>query len=129
MNGVQPCACLSSFVRSKTFLSSQPITPGPTTPGLVQSTLFLSKFRWCVGKQVRISVHDCECGSKYERWRFAPPFSGYAFAEGWLEPDLHQSGFGSGLEREVNQVRARSSIIGLWLSVRPSQYGLSPQYA
>jgi hypothetical protein len=51
----------------------------------------------------------------------APPFSGYAFADGWSEPALHQSGFGSGLMREVNQVRERSSIIGLWLSVRPSQ--------
>src|SRR5687768_16377782 len=121
MNGVQPCERRSSFVASKVFTSSQPITPGPTTPGLVHSTLSFEKFRWCVGKQVRISVHDCECGSKNDRCRFAPPFSGNAFADGWSEPDLHQSGFGSGLMREVNQVRAFSSIIGLWLSVRPSQ--------
>src|SRR6185503_13668129 len=105
------------------------MTPGPTTPALVHSTPLVSKLRWCVGKHVRISVHWLVCGSNMPRWRFAPPLSGNALAAGWLEPDLHQSGFGSGLMREVYQVRAFSSIIGLWLSVRPSQYGLSPQYA
>jgi len=40
------------------------------------------KFRWCVGKQVRISVHVLVCGSKDDRWRFAPPLSGNAFADG-----------------------------------------------
>src|SRR5689334_12594676 len=63
------------------------------------------------------------------RLRLGPQFSGKALAAGKSEPLLHQSGFASGLMREVYQVRARSSIIGLWFSVWPSQYGLSPQYA
>src|SRR6185503_4085449 len=128
-NGVQPWARLSSPVFSNVFRSNHPRTPGPTTPGLVHSTLFLSKCRWCVGKQVRMSVQALVFGSKYERCRLAPPLSGKAFADGCAEPALHQSGLASGLMREVNQVRPRSSIIGLWLSVRPSQYGCSPQYA
>src|SRR6476659_1413902 len=129
MSGVQPCDARSSFVWSNFFVSSQPITPGPTTPGLSHSTPLLSKLRWCVGKQVRISVHWLVYGSNMPRCRFAPPFSGNACAEGSDEPLLHQSGFASGVMREVNQVRTRSSIIGLWFSVCPSQYGLSPQYA
>src|ERR1051325_6301051 len=129
MSGVQPCEARSSFVWSYFFVSSQPITPGPTTPGLSHSTPLLSKLRWCVGKHVRISVHWLVYGSNMPTWRFAPPSSGYAFAAGRSEPLLHQSGFASGLMREVNQVRARSSIIGLWFSVWPSQYGFSPHHA
>src|SRR6478736_3894898 len=128
MNGVQPCAWRSSPVFSKIFLSNHPMTPGPTTPGLVQITLSLVKLRWCVGQQVRMSVHWLTRGSRNERCGFALPLSGNALADG-CSPPLHQSGLGSGLMREVNQVRPRSSIIGLWFSVRPSQYGLSPQYA
>ena len=51
---------VASYVRTL----SQPITPGPTTPALVHSTPFLSKFKWCVGKQVRIRRHCCVFGSK-----------------------------------------------------------------
>src|ERR1700694_4138140 len=63
-----------------------------------------------------------------ERWRFASPPSGNTFAEGCSEP-LHQSGFLLGRTREVNHTRPFSSIIGLWLRVRPSQIGFGPHQA
>src|SRR6266850_2929654 len=79
-----------------------------------------AKLRWCVGKQVLISVHLPVFGSYIDRWRFASPASGNAFADGCSGP-LHQSGFLFGRTREVNHTRPFSSIIGLWLSVRLSQ--------
>src|SRR4051812_13626424 len=110
---------------------SQPITPGPTTPGESHSVSFLSwaKLRWCVGKQVRTSVHLPVFGSSIPRWRLALPSSGSALVDALVAGSLHQSGFLSGSTREVNQTRPFSSIIGLWLMVLPSQIGLSPHTA
>src|SRR4051794_12382230 len=63
------------------------------------------------------------------RWRFASPASGNTFADRFAAPSLHQSGFLFGSTREVNHTRPFSSIIGLWLRVRPSQIGFGPHTA
>ena len=129
-SAVQPCAFASSPVCSYSLRLSQPTTPGPATPELVHSVWSASraKLRWWVGKQVLISVHLPVFGSYIERWRFASPASGNAFADGCSAP-LHQSGFLFGRTREVNHTRPFSSIIGLWLSVRLFQIGLGPHTA
>src|SRR5882672_147230 len=93
MNGVQPCARASSPVSSNTLRLNQPTTPGPVVPLEVHKVLFASsaKFRWCVGKHVEISVNLPLTGSYMDRCR--PEFSsGYAFADGWLDPFLQKSG-------------------------------------
>src|SRR5687767_6271800 len=114
MNGVQPCARSSSPVSSNTLRFSQPTTPTPPPPLLVHKVLLASsaKMRWCVGKQVEISVHLPEGGSYMERWR-AAVLIGNAFADGWLEPFLQNSGLFGWRTRAVNQTRPFSSIIGL----------------
>src|SRR6266581_8197681 len=129
MNGVQPCERTSSPVSSNIFRLSQPNAPGPVTPLLAHSVPLASsaKIRWCVGKQVLISVNLPLAGSYMERCRLACS-SGNTFAEGWSEPCLQKSGFDGRRILAVNQTRPFSSIIGLWLLVWLSQIGSSPQY-
>src|SRR5712671_6090145 len=71
MKGVQPCDFISSPVSSNIFRFSQPTTPGPVTPAEAHSVLLASsaKIRWCVGKQVEISVHLPVAGSYIDRCR------------------------------------------------------------
>src|SRR5262245_32525973 len=68
-NGVQPCDLASSPVSSNCLRFSHPTTPTPPTPLEVHSVLLASsaKMRWCVGKQVEMSVHLPEAGSYIER--------------------------------------------------------------
>src|SRR5262245_22482911 len=128
MSGVQPCARSSSPVSSNTLRLSQPMTPVPNA--LLTHTVLLAssaKIRWCVGKQVEMSVHLPEAGSYIERCR-PDSASGYTFAEGWLEPCLQKSGLAGWRTRAANHGRPFSSIIGLWLVVCASQIGFGPQY-
>ena len=73
----------SSPVASNILRSTQPTTPGPCTPLETHSVWFASsaKIRWCVGKQVLISVNLPLAGSYIERWR-GELFNGNTFAEG-----------------------------------------------
>jgi len=89
MNGVQPCDLTSSPVSSKVFRFSQPTAPGPVTPLLAHSVWFASsaKIRWCVGKQVLMSVNLPLAGSYMERCRLALS-SGNTLADGWSPPFL-----------------------------------------
>src|SRR5688500_7414124 len=82
-NGDQPCARTSSPVSSNSLRLIQPTAPGPCTPLENQSVLFASsaKIRWCVGKQVLISVNLPVAGSYIEACREAL-FSGNTFADG-----------------------------------------------
>src|SRR5262245_28469355 len=124
----QPCAFCSSPVSSKTLRLSQPTTPLCGPPALVHSVLLASSAntRWCVGKQVRISVILPVFGSYIDRWRLAVS-TGVSFAEGCSEPFLHQSGLAGGPTREVNQTWPFSSIIGLCMLAWLSQITSSPQ--
>ena len=127
--GVQPCEAASSPVSSNFFVSSQPITPDPGPPALVHSVLLASSanIRWCVGKQVRMSVILPVFGSSIERWRVELA-SGNTLADGCAEPCLQKSGLGGGPTREVHHTRPLSSYIGLCVVVWPCQIGSSPQY-
>ena len=78
-------------------------------------------------KQVSISFHCAVPGSYIDNWR-TESFSGTTLADGWSEPFLQKSGlFAIGRTRAVNHTRPFSSIIGLWMLVRPSQIASSPQ--
>src|SRR3954469_6172368 len=127
-NGVQPCARSSSPVSSKSLRFSQPSAGLPAPPALVQRVLFASSAntRWCVLKQVLISVNLPLFGSYIERWRLALS-SGSTCADGWLEPLRQNSGLRGGRTRAVYQTRACSSSIGLWVVVWLSQSGVAPQ--
>src|SRR5512134_1991396 len=100
------------------------MAPSPPPLALVQSVWFASsaKTRWCVAKQVLMSVHLPVAGSYIERWRPAR-LIGNALADGWLEPFLQKSGLFGWRTRAVNQTRPRSSIIGLWMLALLSQIG------
>src|SRR3974390_974033 len=128
MNGVQPCDFCSSPVSSNIFVLSQPTTGGCGPPALVHSVSLASvaKFRWCVGKQVLISVNFPLAGSYIDRLRF-DSCSGKTCAEGWLDPCLQKSGFEGERTLAVNQTRLFSSIIGLCVTVWLSQIGSAPQ--
>src|SRR5258708_27696652 len=117
-NGAQPCARCSSPVSSNSLRLSQPITGLAEPPALVHSVLFASSAnaRWCVLKQVLISVNLPLAGSNIERWRLAFS-SGSTSAEGWLEPLRQNSGLRGARTRAVYQTRPRSSSIGLCVVV------------
>src|SRR5881409_3873571 len=98
----QPCDLASSPVSSNFLRLSQPITPLCGPPALVHSVLSASSAntRWCVGKQVRISVIFPVFGSYMERWRLDWS-TGNSFADGCSEPFLQKSGFAGAPTREV----------------------------
>jgi hypothetical protein len=129
MNGVQPCDLASSPVSSSILRFSQPATPAPPTPLEVHSVPPASsaRIRWCVGKQVEISVHLPEAGSYIDRCRDELA-SGNTRAEGWLEPFLQKSGLLGWRTRAVAHTRPLSSIIWLCVLVWLSQIGSGPQY-
>src|SRR5215470_13973926 len=128
MNGDQPCDFSSSPVSSNIFRLSQPTTGVCGPPALVHRVWLASyaKFRWCVGKQVLISVNLPVAGSYIDRWRLAS-CSGKTCADGWLEPRLQKSGLAGARTLAVNQTRPFSSIIGLCVVVSLSQIGSGPQ--
>jgi hypothetical protein len=105
-SGVQPCDFTSSPVSRYILVLSQPTTPLCGPPALVHSVLFasLAKYRWCVEKQVLTSFQSPVFGSYIESWRNEPS-CGATFAEGWLEPFLQKSGFGTGRILAVNHTR------------------------
>src|SRR5439155_21657209 len=83
--------------------------------------------RWCVEKQVSISVNFRFFGSYIANWRF--DFStGNALAEGCSEPFLQKAGLSSPRIRAVNQTRPSLSSIGLCTLAWLSQILSSPQY-
>src|ERR1700730_16280291 len=71
MSADQPCDFASSPVSSNILRLSQPTTPLCGPPALVHSVLLASSAntRWCVGKQVRMSVILPVFGSYIERCR------------------------------------------------------------
>ena len=84
---------------------------------LNQRTSSWSSCRWCVPKQVSSAVQLSVPGSNIESCR--PLLArGYLLADGWLDPSLHQSGFGDGRTVEVIQTRSLVSIIRLCALVR-----------
>src|SRR5262245_10521747 len=84
--GVQPCDFTSSPVSSNFLVSTQPSTPLPGPPALSHSVLLASSAntRWCVGKQVRISVILLVLGSSIDTCR-VDDASGNTLADGWSE--------------------------------------------
>src|SRR5262249_43540285 len=115
-------------VPTNLFGLSPPTTPLCGPPALVHSVLLASSAntRWCVGKQVRISVILPVAGSYIERWRVACSI-GVSLADGWSEPLRQKSGLENWPMREVNQTRPVSSIIGLCMLAWLSQITSSPQ--
>src|SRR5438094_5287589 len=129
MSAVHPWDRISSPVSSNFFRFSHPITPLWGPPALVHRVLSPSSAntRWCVGKQVLISVIFPVLGSYMDRCRLADSI-GVSFADGWSEPFLQTSGLAGGRTREVNQTRPCSSSIGLCMLVWLSQIASAPQY-
>src|SRR6516164_585705 len=130
MSADQPCDFCSSPVSSNILRLSQPTTPLCGPPALVHSVLLASSAntRWCVGKQVLISVILPVAGSYMERCRVDCSI-GVSLADGWSDPFLQKSGLANCPTREVNQTRPFSSIIGLCMLAWLSQITSSPQEA
>src|SRR5207244_6752217 len=114
MNAVQPCDFCSSPVSSNILVLNQPRIPPAEPPLLSHNVLLASsaKTKWCVLKQVSISVNFFVFGSWTARWR--PALStGKSCADGWLDPFLQKAGLAAGRMRDVSQTRPFSSNIGL----------------
>src|SRR5215467_8892970 len=114
MNGVQPCAFISSPVSSSTLVLTQPRTSAPGPPELAQSVRLASKpnCTWWVGKQVPTMVKFVDAGSNMTTWRF-DVLIGNILAEGWSEPAWQNSGLAAGRILAAYQTRAFSSSIRL----------------
>src|SRR5580765_4574575 len=112
ISAVQPCDFCSSWVFSNIFVFSLPTT-SPPPPLLVHSVWFAScaNCRWCVPKQVSMSVNCLLLGSYRASCR-PLRFSGNSFAEGWSDPSLQKGGLSGGRITDVNQTRPCSSNIG-----------------
>src|SRR5207302_5290704 len=125
---VQPCDAAASPVARNFLVLSQPATAACGPPALVHSVLSASaaNCRWCVEKQVSISVNFRVFGSYIASCRV--DFStGKAFAEGWSEPFLQKAGLSSPRIRAVNHTRPSLSNIGLCTLAWLSQIFSSPQ--
>src|SRR5215831_2422947 len=125
MSAVQPCACSSSPVRSKSFVFNHPMT-GP--PPLVHSVRFESSanIKWCVPKHVLMCVSFFVFGSYIASCR-PERLSGKSFADGCVDPALQNAGLSGGRTDDVIHTRPVSSIIGLWTLFLLAQIASSPQ--
>src|ERR1051325_5943065 len=101
--------------------------PSTGPPPVYQSTSLLSKFRWCVPKQVSIVTTFFVFGSYISIWR---PLcsSGNTCADGWLDPLRQKSGVGFGRIRAAIQTRPCASIEKLCAVVWLVQIASSAQY-
>src|SRR5215469_6770365 len=114
ISAVQPCDFCSSPVSRNILVLSQPTTLACGPPALVHSVSFLSypNCRWCVGKQVLISVNLPLLRSSIASWR-PEVLSGNSLADSTSESFLQKSGLLVGRMRAVNQTLPSSSYIGL----------------
>src|SRR5262249_33393263 len=124
MNAVHPWAFCSSWVLSNTFVSNQPST---VPPPVNQSTPLLSKFRWCVPKQVSIVVTCFVFGSYISICRLLVVM-GNATADGCVEPWRQKACVSVGRTRDAIQTRLWPSIAKLCDVVCAVQIASSPQY-
>src|SRR5437879_4504672 len=128
MSAVQPWDFSSSWVSSNIFVFSQPTAP-PPPPLLVHKVLLASSAntKWCVPKQVLMSVICLVLGSYTASWR-PLLLSGSKTADGWLDPSLQKAGLSLGRIRDVIHTLPFSSNIGLCTLARLFQMASSPQY-
>src|SRR5215471_21300026 len=122
-NGAQPCALTSSFVSRYTFVLNQPSTvPLPEN----QRTSLLSRFRWCVPKQVSRVVICFVFGSYSSIWR--PLWLiGNALADGWVDPSLQNACVWFCLTRAAIHTRPWLSMEKLWAFAWLCHMASSPQ--
>src|SRR5262249_4455960 len=107
-------------------LNQPTASPPPPLENQIVSSPFSEKARWCVPKQVLISVIFCVFGSYIATWR-PEVLIGVTLADGWSEPSWQKAGVCAGRMGVVIHTRPLASIIGLCITVWLSQIFSSPK--